>query len=130
MPDLTTPTPQRTRHPSAPASRTSRPAFASRIHIEDSSEEEAGSEDGSSSNTITSHCSHISVYMLVSKFSEYKKEIVRQIGFGGILDLPCISKVNMKFSSRLMSKLDTEESCIVISESRRIYIHEKDLVLY
>jgi hypothetical protein len=26
-----------------------------------------------------------------------------------------------------MSKLDTEESCIVISESKRIYIHEKDV---
>jgi hypothetical protein len=64
---------------------------------------------------------------LVSKFSEYKKEIVRQICFGGILDLPCISKVNLKFSSWLMSKLDTEESCIVISESKCIYIHEKDV---
>jgi hypothetical protein len=26
-----------------------------------------------------------------------------------------------------MSKLDTEESCIVMSESKRIYIHEKDV---
>ncbi|RLM58116.1 hypothetical protein C2845_PM18G07580 [Panicum miliaceum] len=36
-------------------------------------------------------------------------------------------QVNLKLSSWLLSKLDTDESCIVIHEKRRIFVHEKDL---
>jgi hypothetical protein len=63
----------------------------------------------------------------VSKLSEYKKEAVRQTGFGGLLDLPLISKVNLKLSAWLLTKLDTQDSCLVFSESKRIYLHEKDI---
>jgi len=29
----------------------------------------------------------------VSKLSEFKKQLVRDIGFGGLLEVPCISKI-------------------------------------
>ncbi|CAO2043770.1 unnamed protein product [Urochloa humidicola] len=64
---------------------------------------------------------------MVSKLSEFKKQLVRDIGFAGILDIPCITKVNLKLSAWLLSKLDTEDSELVLSESRRIYVHEKDV---
>ena len=63
----------------------------------------------------------------MSKFSEFKKEMVRQIGLSGLLEVPCISKVNLKLSAWLLSRLDTDESCLIFSESRRIYVHEKDI---
>ena len=63
----------------------------------------------------------------MSKFSEFKKEMVRQIGFGGLLEVPCISKVNLKLSAWLLSRLDTDKSCLVFSESHRIYVHKKDI---
>jgi hypothetical protein len=64
---------------------------------------------------------------VVSKFSEFKKQIVRDIGFGGIIDLPCITKVNLRLSSWLLSKLDTNESALVLPGSKRIWFHERDI---
>ena len=58
----------------------------------------------------------------MSKFSEFKKELVRDIGFGGLLEVH-----NLKLSAWLLSRLDTDESCLVFSESRHIYVHEKDI---
>ena len=84
-------------------------------------------DESSSSASITNRCSPKSVFSLVSKMSEFKKEIVRQTGFGGILDIPCISKLNLKLSVWLLSKLDIDESCLVFDESRRIYVHEDDV---
>jgi hypothetical protein len=67
------------------------------------------------------------VYIVVSKFNDYKKQIVRDIGFGGIVDLPCITKVNLRLSSWLLSKLDTNESALVFTGSKRIWFHERDI---
>jgi len=49
------------------------------------------------------------------------------MGFGGILEIPCISKLNLKLSAWLLSKLDSEESCLVFGLGRRIYVHEDDV---
>jgi hypothetical protein len=84
-------------------------------------------EEEGSSCAIMNRCSPKNVYTVVCKFSEFKKQCVRDIGFGGLLDLPLISKVNLKLSAWLLSKLDAEESSIVVSESRRLYVHEKDV---
>ena len=81
----------------------------------------------SSSAGIANRCSPKVVHNIVSKFSEFKKELVRDIGFGGSLELRCISKVNLKLSAWLLSRLDTDESCLVFSESHRIYVHKKDI---
>jgi hypothetical protein len=73
MPDLTTQPPRRTRHPSssAPASHTSRSSFPARSHTEDSSEDEAGSEDGSCyvpvHNTETSTLLHLQQSLISTK---------------------------------------------------------------
>jgi hypothetical protein len=52
-------------------------------------------DEGGGSSSIWSRCSPKEVYIVVSKFSEFKKQNVWEIGFGGILDLPCITKVNL-----------------------------------
>jgi hypothetical protein len=77
-------------------------------------------DEGGGSSSIGSRCSPKAVYSVISKFSEYKKQVVRDIGFGGILDLPCITKVNLRLSSWLLSKLDMNESALVLPGSKRI----------
>ena len=84
-------------------------------------------DEAASALTITNRCSPKSVFSLVSNLSEFKRQIVRDMGFGGILDIPCISKLNLKLSAWLLSKLDSEESCLVFGPSRRIYVHEDDV---
>jgi hypothetical protein len=89
--------------------------------------DDEGAEEGVSSCNIMNRCSPKAVYLVVSKFSEFKKECVREIGFGGILHVPCITKVNLKLSAWLLSKLDADESSLVFSDSRRLYVHEMDV---
>ena len=84
-------------------------------------------DEASSSLIVTNRCSPKSVFSLVSKLSEFKKQLVRDTGFGGILEIPSISKLNLKLSSWLLCKLDTEESCLVVGPSRQIYVHEDDV---
>ncbi|CAL4962916.1 unnamed protein product [Urochloa decumbens] len=112
------------RRPSHPAS--SAPSFRSSACAASSGSSPVSSDDEGRGN-ITNRCSPKAVYMVVSKFNEFKKQRVRDMGFGGILDLPCITKVNLKLSVWLLSKLDTEESALVFSETKRIWIHERDV---
>ena len=86
-------------------------------------------DEAASASNITNRCSPKSVFSLVSSLSEFKKQIVRDMGFGGILDIPAISKLNLKLSAWLLSKLDSEESCLIFGPSRRIYVHEDDVVI-
>ncbi|KAJ1260669.1 hypothetical protein BS78_10G250400 [Paspalum vaginatum] len=55
------------------------------------------------------------VAYIISKFDETKKELVRQIGFQGLLDLPHIAKVDRKFTVWLLSKLDPETRTFVVN---------------
>lgn len=64
---------------------------------------------------------------MVSTFSDYKKQLVRDMGFTGMLNLPCINKLNLRLSSWLLTKLDIDESSLVFSDTRRIFAHEKDV---
>jgi hypothetical protein len=54
---------------------------------------------------------------VVSKFSEYKKQVVRDIGFGGIPDLPCITKVNLRLSSCFLSLTRTRAHLYSLDQS-------------
>ncbi|CAL4976185.1 unnamed protein product [Urochloa decumbens] len=83
---------------SAPGLRSSRASSNPPQSPENSDDEE------SSICHLTNRCSPKVVYSLVSKLSEFKKEMVRD-----------------------MDLLDTEDSELVLTESKRIYIHEKDV---
>ncbi|CAO2210272.1 unnamed protein product [Urochloa humidicola] len=112
--------------PAHPAS--SAPTFRSSFRAEYSGTSRTSSdEEGGGLGNITNRCSPKAVHMVVSKFNEFKKQCICDMGFGGILDLPCITKVNLKLSVWLLSKLDTEESALVFSDTKRIWIHERDV---
>lgn len=50
----------------------------------------------------------------MSKFDEQKRELVRSIGFGGLLEMPQINKVSRRFRVWLLSRLDPEHRLIVV----------------
>jgi len=56
------------------------------------------------------------VAYIVSKFNDVKKNLVKEIGFGGILELPQITKVDRKFTLWLLTKVDPEKHCIIVND--------------
>uniref|UniRef100_A0A0A9AN99 Aminotransferase-like plant mobile domain-containing protein n=1 Tax=Arundo donax TaxID=35708 RepID=A0A0A9AN99_ARUDO len=88
---------------------------------------DASDDEGGGSSGVTSRCLVRSVYGVVSQLSEFKKQVIRDLGFGGLLYLPSIFKVNLKFSIWLLSRLDPTTSEIVLDENRRILVYEKDV---
>lgn len=71
------------------------------------------SADGSGplSRSSVTHVAYI-----VSKFDDVKRDLVREIGFHGILDLPQISKIDRKFTLWLLTRLDVEKKCIIVND--------------
>jgi hypothetical protein len=53
---------------------------------------------------------------VMSKFDEQKKDLVRSIGFGGLLELHEMSKVNRFFSHWLVTITNWEDGVIKASE--------------
>lgn len=67
------------------------------------------------------------VHAMISRFSPFKKFLVEEIGFGGVLQFPSISKLNLKFSSWVMSMVHIESRCIVfpgLHEPIRMYYED------
>ncbi|CAN6285601.1 unnamed protein product [Urochloa humidicola] len=56
------------------------------------------------------------VAYIVGKFNQAKQDLVREIGFHGILELPQIAKVDRKFTMWLLTKLNPETKCIVVND--------------
>ena len=52
---------------------------------------------------------------------KYKCWLVKEIGFGGMLELPMIQKLNLRLSSWCMSKVDVRRRAVVIN-SKKFYI--------
>ncbi|CAL4905327.1 unnamed protein product [Urochloa decumbens] len=86
----------------------------------------APSTDGSNSSiTCRSSAGHVASVM--AKFDERKKDLVRSIGFGTLLDMPQINRVNRKFSLWLLTKTSWENSCIQAGDEVKINICAADI---
>lgn len=55
---------------------------------------------------------------VIESFDDFKKWLVTKIGFGGMLQLPMIHKLNLKFSAWTMSKVSVKLRAIVLSDSK------------
>ncbi|CAL5028469.1 unnamed protein product [Urochloa decumbens] len=82
---------------------------------EDNSEEFVDDEDSEVIRTGKNWSSARKVHMVVSKFNELKKNLVRNIGFGAILDMPLFNKVDRKFTVWLLSSIDCLRRVIVVN---------------
>lgn len=68
--------------------------------------------------------------MAVTKdFSEFKCWLVEEIGFGGMLELPMIQRLNLRLSSWCMSKLDVRRRAIVISSTKILKFSAADVAM-
>uniref|UniRef100_A0A8I6Z1L6 Aminotransferase-like plant mobile domain-containing protein n=1 Tax=Hordeum vulgare subsp. vulgare TaxID=112509 RepID=A0A8I6Z1L6_HORVV len=74
--------------------------------------------------------SRISVQKLVnifSQFTDFKRQLVRDIGFGGVLGIKPLPMLNLKFSSCLMEKVNPDTKEILIDDDRGIKFFPKDV---
>lgn len=67
------------------------------------------------------------LYDVISKFDNIKRELVKSMGFGGLLCFPPLRQINRRFAVWLMSKVDPLSQTIVINESCRIKFSKKDV---
>lgn len=59
---------------------------------------------------------------VVQKFDEYKRWLVSEIGFGGILKLPMLAKLDLRMSVWVIRKVKVRSRVIAIDDERKIVI--------
>jgi len=64
---------------------------------------------------------------VLSSFDAQKREVVRSIGFEGILLFPALKQINRRFAVWLMSKVDPVTQTIAIDSSKQLYFSKKDI---
>ncbi|KAI4970367.1 hypothetical protein ZWY2020_001281 [Hordeum vulgare] len=64
------------------------------------------------SPSITSRLSLLKLGAVISKLTSFKKKLVRETGFDGLLEIKSWQKINLKYSSYLMDMIDADNSII------------------
>lgn len=64
---------------------------------------------------------------VIQRFSEYKRWLVEEIGFGGMLKLPDLQKLNLKCSAWIMSKVSVSRRQIILSDSKVLKFFAEDV---
>uniref|UniRef100_A0A453DDY4 Aminotransferase-like plant mobile domain-containing protein n=2 Tax=Aegilops tauschii subsp. strangulata TaxID=200361 RepID=A0A453DDY4_AEGTS len=76
----------------------------------------SGGDGGSSgppgTPAITSRLSLLKLGSVISKFSDFKKQLVREIGFDGLLQIKSWQNINLKYNAYLMDRVDVDNSVI------------------
>ncbi|KAF7041300.1 hypothetical protein CFC21_051114 [Triticum aestivum] len=96
-----------------------------RVENSDKSVEDWNSDgDGSGCSTglagtpcFTSRLYVLKAASVIAQFSEFKRQLVSEIGFGGMLELKSWQKINLKYSAYLMDRVDLD-SCSLNLESQ------------
>ncbi|KAM3406398.1 hypothetical protein ACQJBY_000472 [Aegilops geniculata] len=76
---------------------------------------------------VTSRISLQKICNTFSQFSEFKRNIMRDIGFGGALAIKTVPKLNLKFSSCLMERVNPDTREILIDDDRAIKFSPRDV---
>ncbi|KAL6629735.1 hypothetical protein ACP70R_029500 [Stipagrostis hirtigluma subsp. patula] len=69
------------------------------------------------------------VHAVISRFDSRKAELVRSIGFGGLLHFPTLFQINRRLSLWLMTKVDDASRSIVVDNSRRYSFAKDDVAM-
>uniref|UniRef100_A0A8R7QZ19 Uncharacterized protein n=1 Tax=Triticum urartu TaxID=4572 RepID=A0A8R7QZ19_TRIUA len=64
---------------------------------------------------------------VIKTFSDYKKWLVEEIGFGGMLKLPDIQKLNLRCSAWIMSRVSVSRREFRLSESKVLKFYAEDV---
>ncbi|KAL6599166.1 hypothetical protein ACP70R_046030 [Stipagrostis hirtigluma subsp. patula] len=76
---------------------------------------------------VNSRCAVRLVHEVISRFDSKKRELVKAIGFGGLLLFPDLNQINRRLSVWLMSKVDEATQSIVIDSNRRYKFSKEDV---
>jgi hypothetical protein len=105
-------------------------AGSSRVSGSTSNIPDYGDSDDNDASGVPATTSRLSVSRItsiISTFDEYKKFLVNEIGFGGLLSLPPFTRFNLKFSKWIMSKVDSASRSIYLDDSRKISFWDSDV---
>jgi hypothetical protein len=58
-----------------------------------------------------------------------KKELVRAVGFHGLLNFPSLKQINVQFSAWLMSRVDESSQSLHIGDGTRIHFSKDDIAM-
>jgi len=67
------------------------------------------------------------IYDVISSFDEFKRELVKSIGFGGLLLFPSLRQINRRFAVWLMSRVDPLTQTLVIDSKKKIKFGKTDV---
>ncbi|XBI61546.1 hypothetical protein VPH35_042327 [Triticum aestivum] len=81
---------------------------------------ERSGDDVEDQTGLTSRLSVKHVVEVITKFDEYKRWLVSEIGFEGMLKLPLLGKMDLKMSAWIMRKVKVKVRAIVVDEHRVI----------
>ncbi|XBI94205.1 hypothetical protein VPH35_030892 [Triticum aestivum] len=84
------------------------------------------SDDLEDQIALTSRLSVKHVVEVVKKFDDYKRWLVAEIGFEGMLNLPLLGKLDLKMSAWVMRKAKVKTRTIVIDKDRVIMFTPED----
>jgi hypothetical protein len=76
---------------------------------------------------VTSRASVQKFCSVVSQFGQFKRLVANQTGFGGMMGLQTIPKINLKFSSWLMDKVDPVRRVVKLDQERELHFGGKDM---
>jgi len=93
----------------------------------------ASNEDGSAAASPfaieigISRLSVTQINLVVQTFSQFKRDLVNAIGFGGLLHLPNLPKLNLKFSFWLLNRVDVNAQGLVVDEDHMLRFYPEDV---
>nr|XP_051216609.1 uncharacterized protein LOC127334227 [Lolium perenne] len=76
---------------------------------------------------LTSRCSVKHAFEVIQRFSDFKRWLVSEIGWAGMLDVPFLQKLNLKFSAWIMSRVDVHNRSIVITDKKILKFWPQDV---
>ena len=80
-------------------------------------------------SSVASRCSVRLIHEIVSTFGPEKKDLVRAVGFHGLLNFPSIKQINLRFSAWLMSGVDELSQSLHIVDGTRIHFTKVDIAM-
>ncbi|VAH75562.1 unnamed protein product [Triticum turgidum subsp. durum] len=76
---------------------------------------------------FTSRLSVLKVGSVISKFSEFKCQLVRETGFDGMLEIKSWQKINLKYNAYIMDRVDVDSRIINLERQGVIELCDKDM---
>lgn len=87
---------------------------------------EWSSEASEDQPVLTSRLSVKHVVEVIQKFDDYKRWLVSEIGFEGMLKLPLLQKIDLRMSAWVMRKVEVKSRVISIDKDRLILFTAED----